>query len=229
MRPLSHQDILVPCSCSSKPKNGHSSTSFSVGIPRSCKLFLHGCRNVGDPKRAHASMHLIIPLRPRATTRPGHALRLVENKKKGGCANSFICTKTKLCNLKHIIKSYMLASQHKVDHHCRDGRGCIALGREKKRRISERKGIIVVFHNTVHLHVLTHIHCIRTSILQHIHWASCHCFGHHDIIEHHGIALDIMTLHWTSCYRFYFWLFISYLSQTKKCPELHRSRMHFLR
>ena len=84
MRPLSHQDTLVPWSCLSKNNaiSAHSPTFFSVAFPPSCNMSLHGCWNVVDRKRGHANMHLIIPLRPRAMSRPGHALRLVEEKKR---------------------------------------------------------------------------------------------------------------------------------------------------
>ena len=115
MRPLSHQDTLVPWSCLSKNNaiSAHSPTFFSVAFPPSCNMSLHGCWNVVDRKRGHANMHLIIPLRPRAMSRPGHALRLVEKTKKA-YANSFIHMVIKLCDMKHIITFLILASQHRM-------------------------------------------------------------------------------------------------------------------
>ena len=56
-------------------------------------------------RRSKACARKHAPHHPRATTRPGHALRLVEKK---SCANTLIHTKTKLCDMKHITKSHML-------------------------------------------------------------------------------------------------------------------------
>ena len=62
--------------------SAHSSTSFSVASPPSCKLSLHGCRDVGDPKRAHANTHFIIPLHTHnGTTRA----RVATSREKRHC------------------------------------------------------------------------------------------------------------------------------------------------
>ena len=59
----------------------HSSTSSTVSSPPFCKpCMVVETQESAIQKRAPANTRLIIPLHTHATTRPGHALRLVEKK-----------------------------------------------------------------------------------------------------------------------------------------------------
>ena len=88
-------------------------------------------------------------------------------------------------------KDREFASQHKIDHPCRDGRGCVALGREQERHFWKEKK--EVLNNIVYLDVLSLARITHTSTLQLRRWTLCHLIGHH------GIALD-STLHFNLYY-----------------------------
>ena len=76
-------------------------------------------------------------------------------------------------------KDYVeLASQHKIDHHCRDGRGCVTLGRENPKGHFWNEDHCVLGQHCVFACIISFT---RTSISHDIHWTSCHCTGHHDI------------------------------------------------
>ena len=266
MRRLSHQDTLVPWSCSKKnTTSAHSSTSFSVASPPSCKLSLHGCRDVGDPKRAHANTQFIIPLRTRSgTTRARVATsrekataqthRYIQKKaiwnksptshydiccycieygsreihahtqwtcrflivsdvklsvtevfipinsverfdEKMGAAHLssfFTVTSPPSCTCMVVeTKGSCWACPTAQDRPSLSRRlGLRCAGSRKRSCIFERKKTLSWSWTTLcicmYSHTHTHTPITHTSTLQHLHWTSCHCIGHHDI------ALDIM-------------------------------------
>ena len=66
-------------------------------------------------------------------------------------------------------KDYVeLASQHKIDHHCRDGRGCVTLGRENPKGHLWNEDYCVLGQHCVFACILL-ISFTRTSISHDIH------------------------------------------------------------